>query len=260
MIYYIDPCKEVCVDRKHFIYLITNLVNGKVYVGKSVNPQDRWHYHKKIALGGKEKYSENFSAIHAAIAKYGIDNFSFEIIDEFDYEVEAYKAETKWILLLCSNLKKFGYNCNLGGEGGIVPNEETRQKLIAAQNTPEKLKQKSDLMKKRHEENPGFLSDVHKGNQYTKGMILSEDHKNKISDKLKGRVFSEETRQKMSDSQTGEKHSQAKLTEKDVLEIRKEFSQLSDGKKLFMEEKGKLFGVRPKTIEDIVYRLSWINI
>jgi group I intron endonuclease len=191
---------------KFYIYLITNLKNGKVYVGKSVDPSGRWHDHKKVALGGKEKYPNDFFAVHAALAKYGIDNFSFEIIDQFDSEEESYLAETAMIQLTCSNLTKYGYNCNLGGLGGIVPNEETRQKLIIAQNKPEMLKQKSDAMKKRHQDNPGFLSSVHKGNQYTTGMVLSDDHKQKISDKLKGREFSKEHKQNISKAISGENH------------------------------------------------------
>lgn len=142
---------------KYYVYLITNLVNGKTYVGKSGSPQNRWGDHRKVALGGKKKYPNEFFAIHAAIHKYGMDNFRFEIIDEFDSENEAYRAETQCILLFCSNLKDFGYNCNLGGEGGIKPTEETMQKLIAAQNRPHIKAIKSDLMRKRHQKNPRFL-------------------------------------------------------------------------------------------------------
>lgn len=242
------------------VYLITNLVNGKVYVGKSVNPDGRWHDHKKVGIGGKDKYPTEFFAIHAAIHKYGIDNFQFEIIDQFDTEKEAYSAETSMILLSCSNLKKHGYNCNLGGEGGIVPNEETRQKLIAAQNRPEKKKISSDMMKKRHQDNPGFLSAVHRGNQYTKGRVLPQEEKDHLSKIFTDRVVSESTKQKMSEAQSGEKHSQAKLTKNDVLALRESFSQLTEGKKQFCETMAKKYSVKPKTIENVVYRLSWVSI
>lgn len=143
--------------REFCVYLITNLVNGKVYVGKSSDPQGRWGDHRKVALGGKEKYPTEFFAVHAAIHKYGLDNFTFEIIDQFDNEEESYRAETQWILLLCSNHKNYGYNCNLGGEGGISPSTETMRKLITAQNRPHIKKIKSDLMKERHQSNPRFL-------------------------------------------------------------------------------------------------------
>src|SRR5579885_207108 len=134
-----------------------NLVNGKFYVGKSTDPQGRWGDHRKVALGGRDKYPKDFFAIHAAIHKYGIANFQFEIIDELSTEDEAYKAETQWIVLLCSNLKQHGYNCNRGGEGGVTPNEETRTKLIAAQNRPHIKQMKSELMKQRHQSDPRHL-------------------------------------------------------------------------------------------------------
>lgn len=248
------------MSENYCIYLITNLVNGKFYVGKSNHPTIRWGDHKKVAHGGKEKYPTEFFAIHAALSKYGADNFRFEIIDELDNEQEAYRAETCWILLLCSNLKDFGYNCNLGGEGGVKPNEETRKKLIASANKPERIKIASDTMKKQHQMHPGFLSAVHRGNQYTKGRILPKEEREHLSQILTGRVVSEGTKQKMSEAQSGENHSQAKLTKKDVLEIRELFNKLISGKKQFCETIAKKYNVNPKTIENVVYRLSWINI
>jgi hypothetical protein len=64
----------------------------------------------------------------------------------------------------------------------------------------------------------------------------------------------------MSKAQSGEKHSQARLTEKDVLQIRSDFALLTSGKKQFMQTMGIKYGVGPKTIENVVYRLSWSHI
>jgi group I intron endonuclease len=236
--------------------VVINQINNKLYVGKTNNPTVRWHDHKKVALGGREKYPEDFFAIHAALHKYGIYNFIFKIIDEFDDENEAYRAETQYILLSCSNLKKFGYNCNLGGEGGISPSPETRQKLIAAANKPEKIKLSSDMMKKRHQDNPGFLSNVHKGNQYTKGRKLPQKEKDHLSKMMKGRFVSDETKKKMSEAQTGEKSSRAKLTEKEVLEIR---SKYIPGKYGYVKL-SKEYGVHDETIRSIIKRTSWSHI
>jgi predicted GIY-YIG superfamily endonuclease len=48
------------------IYKITNTINGKVYIGQTIQPLDkRWSQHKRSARM-KEPYS-----IHRAIAKYG---------------------------------------------------------------------------------------------------------------------------------------------------------------------------------------------
>jgi group I intron endonuclease len=246
--------------RAFCIYLITNLVNGKIYVGKSNDPQVRWRDHKKIATGGKDKYPTEFFAVHAALHKYGIDKFKFEIIEEFDSEDESYKAETRWIEFYQSDNKNNGYNCNKGGKGGIIPNEETRRKLIAAQNKPERKKLSSDNMKARHQDDPGFLGKINTGNQYTKGRLLSQEEKDHLSEIFAGRIISDETKIKMSEAQTGSKHSQAKFTEEEVLIIREEFSKIASGKKKFCEAMGIRFNVGFKTIENIVYKRSWRHI
>ena len=229
---------------KFYIYLITNLLNGKVYVGKTNKPDIRWRNHKKFALGGKAKYPNDFFAVHAALVKYGINNFSFEIIDQFDSEEVAYLSETIIILLSCSNLNKYGYNCNLGGEGGIVPNEETRQKLIAAQNKPEMLKLHSDLMKKRHQDSPGFLSSVHKGNAYCKGMKHSEETKDKMSESHKN------------GSHRGEKIPQSKVNGNIVLEIREKY----DSGNYTQNQLGMEYGLSQTSTGDIVRRVTWSHI
>lgn len=245
---------------KFFIYLITNLVNDKKYVGKSNNTKQRWNDHRKIALGGKAKYPTEFFAIHAALNKYGLDNFKFEIIEEFENEDDSYQAETKWISYYNCNKTKNGYNCNMGGKGGVVPNEETIQKLIVAQNKPERIKQKSELMKKRHQDDPGFLGRINMGNQYTKGRKLPKEEKDNLSNILVGRPKSEITKQKMSEAQTGSKHSQAKFTEEEVLIIRSDFNKLTKGKKKFCEQLSIQYGVASTTIENIVYEISWRHI
>ena len=235
------------------IYIITNLINNKIYIGKSNNPRLRWKDHIKISMGGKDKYPNDFFAIHAAISKHGIDNFKFDILEQFDTEEEAYKYETQLIILSCSNLKKFGYNCNLGGLGGIVPNEETRQKLIIFQNSPEQIMRQSKNMRQRHLDNPGFLGKINTGNQYTKGRKLSEDHKKKLSDHFTGRFVSEETRKKIGKDHAGEKSTSAKLTEKQVLEIREKYVPQKYGYVKLARE----YNVNDETIRSIIKRKSW---
>ena len=56
------------------IYKITNLYNNKVYIGQSVDIEERWKQHLRAVEN--PEYS-----IHKAIKKYGIENFSFEIVE-----------------------------------------------------------------------------------------------------------------------------------------------------------------------------------
>ena len=69
-----------------YIYKITNKLNNKVYIGqtRSARPTDRYAKHKYIASHlEKEKY---VSLIHRAMNKYGLDNFTFEIIEEVEVQ------------------------------------------------------------------------------------------------------------------------------------------------------------------------------
>ncbi len=98
-----------------FIYKITNKVNGKIYIGLdsgSISRGKRWSTHK----GASKKVTQKSMIIHKAMAKYGIDNFSYEII-EICESIDALKAaEAKWIDSFNSNNYKFGYNRTKGGD------------------------------------------------------------------------------------------------------------------------------------------------
>jgi len=227
----------------YYIYLITNLINGKFYVGKTNNLKIRWRNHKKIAFGGKQKYPKDFSIIHSAIAKYGADNFNIEIIEQFVDEKECYLFETWWIDYLGSN-GNFGYNCNAGGEGGISPTEITRQKLIDAQNSPKKQKILSELMTQRHLDDPGFLGKINAGNKYRVGKTHSIESKNKMSESRKA------------NDQRGENVSNSKLTNEKVLEIRERYKN----EKIYQYELAIIYGVSQSVICDIVTRKAWAHI
>jgi group I intron endonuclease len=113
-----------------YVYKITNKISGKVYVGKAKDALKRFRTHLKIAKGGKEKYPRKFHAIHAAMVKYGIDSFTFEIFREVETECEAFLVEQKTILdLKINNLPT--YNLSNGGEGnsGWQHTEEAKQKM-----------------------------------------------------------------------------------------------------------------------------------
>ena len=69
------------------IYKIENLINGKVYIGQSTDIKDRWHRHKLYA---KKQYSNDgkryYQHLYNAMRKYGLNNFSFEVLEETSEE------------------------------------------------------------------------------------------------------------------------------------------------------------------------------
>lgn len=94
------------------IYKIQNLINNKVYIGQSVDINYRFKNHISDSFNPKSKSYD--TAIHRAIRKYGVDNFSFEIIENCDVD-KLNDREIYWI-------KKYdsygnGYNMTHGGEG-----------------------------------------------------------------------------------------------------------------------------------------------
>lgn len=67
-------------EKKCGIYKIENLVNGKTYVGQSIDIHKRWREHKSVAFGNRVE--KNVYPIYKALRKYGIDSFNFEILEE----------------------------------------------------------------------------------------------------------------------------------------------------------------------------------
>ncbi len=121
------------------IYKIVNKINGKIYVGQAGNIKERWKGHEYKAFNKKEKgYS---SAIHAAFRKYGIQNFSFEVIEECLPE-ELDIREAYWIKELDTKAPR-GYNLTAGGQHikkkfsrSIIDNEENEKICIIKERKP----------------------------------------------------------------------------------------------------------------------------
>lgn len=93
------------------LYKITNIVNGKIYIGKTYTSLDiRWKRHINDAFrnDGKNTKFQN------AIRKYGPENFKIELIAQFE-EGELEQKEIEYIKIYDSYTN--GYNSTLGGDG-----------------------------------------------------------------------------------------------------------------------------------------------
>lgn len=91
------------------IYKITNQINGKIYVGQSINIEKRWRQHISDTKTHKDE-----CYIHRAMRKYGVENFSFEIIEKCSKE-ELNDREVYWIEYFDSTNREKGYNYGSGG-------------------------------------------------------------------------------------------------------------------------------------------------
>ncbi len=93
-----------------------------MYVGITRHPAKRWKRHQSQSLKNK-KYP-----IHQALAKYGVNNFTFKVVEEFNSWEDACQAEINWIAELILNRYQL-YNQTAGGEGQIGRPCSTAQKL-----------------------------------------------------------------------------------------------------------------------------------
>lgn len=94
-----------------YIYKITNQINGKVYIGKTLNTiQERWREH--CSDYKKERCEKR--PLYNAMNKYGVENFIIEQVEECSPEV-VNEREKYWIERYGSF--KYGYNATTGGDG-----------------------------------------------------------------------------------------------------------------------------------------------
>ncbi len=152
------------------IYKVTNLINNKIYIGKTVNTLE---YRKKQHLSDA-KYKRHKMLLHRAIMKYGSENFVWEALDTVMFSDLLLDLEKFYI-------KKYnckhpnGYNLTDGGEGicGHKFSEESRKKMSLAQK--------------------GIKSHMF-------GKPMNQDTKNKISISKMGHPVSQESINKMKET------------------------------------------------------------
>lgn len=188
------------------IYKITNNVNGKVYIGQSINIKARWKDH----IHALNRNDSRCTLLQRAWNKYKQESFSFKIL-ELCQEDELDDVETKYIEFY--DAINNGYNIEPGGNKNKHLSDETKKKIGDAnrgRHYSEETKQK--MSESRMRENNGMYGRHH-----------SEKSKKKMSDAAKGRPghrpsdagierirlantgkeVSEETRKKISEANKG---------------------------------------------------------
>lgn len=195
--------------KKYYIYRITNLINGKTYIGQ--------HKYKKL----NDSYMGSGKHLKAAQAKYGIENFKKEILVFNVSKKEHIDLLEK--TFIAAEREKVGiencYNIAEGGEGGNTGprSEEWKRKISESKKGKSKseehkrkisetCKGRPSSMKGKHrsEETKRKLSEALKGNiPWNKGKKMSEETKKKISEARKGKHPSKESNRKRSETLKG---------------------------------------------------------
>lgn len=189
-------------EKKWCVYIHTNKINNKVYIGQTCLSLEERSDHGKGY--------QNCRYFYNAIQKYGWHNFAHEILYENLTLEEANAIEEKMIKYYDSTNPTKGYNLRPGGQNS-THSEETKEILrqkFSGENNP-------NWGKKMPKSSREKMSNAHKNKK------LSKEHREHISKSNLGRTFSKETRQKISDSMKGEKnhmygkhHSQATILKK----------------------------------------------
>ena len=104
------------MDKKLVIYKITNKINGHIYIGQTNDFDRRVKNHINTALRKWKGYER---PLYQAMIKYGVENFTFEIIDTADSYDELNQKEIYYIDYYQSSVDYGkGYNLDLGGHNG----------------------------------------------------------------------------------------------------------------------------------------------
>lgn len=180
------------------VYKITNKINNKSYIGQTTrNLEDRIKQHLKD--------SGKCWAIRRALAKYGVDAFTIDVVDTATTMQELNKKESEYIVEF-KTLHPDGYNLNTGGYNKKW-SEESKRKMSKS-HTGKKLSQEhkdriSKSVTQVFKDNPDKI--IKGREKATKGIL--NYYKNNPSPK-KGKRVSEEGRKRISEAKIGSKNPQ----------------------------------------------------
>lgn len=189
------------------IYKITNLVNGKIYIGQSIDIQRRFCDHRCIS-------HESNRHLKYALQKYGKDNFKYEVLEECDESILD-ERERYYIAKL-----KPEYNVTNGGQDSL-------------RKYPDEIKQKISQKAKEQWAN---MSDEEKADRIA----------NNLKGPKKGHAVSEETRKKLRDRNIGKKQSSKTIKKRKETMQKKKLdgyvqTNVSHRKKIICVETGEIF-------------------
>ena len=203
------------------VYKITNQMNNKLYIGISSKPMARWSTHKQRYRKG------SISKLYSAMDKYGVDNFSFNIITWCDSRDDANELE-QFLIEECETQSK-GYNITSGGDSTPVM-EETKEKLR--------------LINLGRIVPPETRNKISRSSMGKKKGPMTDDTKLKLSKIFKGCKHSQEAIAKIKASSTGRKYPNRKPQSKESREkaaITLSKTKIEKAKRVVCVETGEIY-------------------
>jgi len=241
------------------IYKCTNLVNGKIYIGKTVNLKRRIEKHVK---------SVDNTHFHRAIQKYGKENFKWEVIDSASTKEELSTKEYLHIFIFNSINNKIVYNMTMGGDGGSSIyrlNEIEKKELFEKQ----AASRKKTFLKKYGVDHPSknvkirskYKPDPRKNKTYEEyyGADIASAKKQHLSELAKSRDYScrdysnchgngghkhtKEAKEKMKIARKGKTYEEIYGKNSDLMKQKRKVSTENRYKKEFFEEELPLMAI-----------------
>ncbi|MGE3319977.1 MAG: GIY-YIG nuclease family protein [Candidatus Berkiella sp.] len=186
-------------NRIHYLYRVTNKINGKIYIGQTVKPSARWWQHRNDSVDPKVPF-------HFAIKKYGSHNFEFEIIASCKGFDNANEMETVLVAQYDSYVSNGkGYNASHGGMN--APKTEAFKQMMRdyhASLTPEERVEIS-----RQQSEATYRQIAEKGHPAAGRIVTEEEKELHRKARLENPIeYTKELRQKMSETHIGLKDSE----------------------------------------------------
>ena len=208
------------------IYKIRNVVNGKFYVGSTVDTRVRFQCHRRQLRKGKH----HCLPLQYAWNKYGEDCFKFEVVEKVESADQLFEIENRWLeehhgKPHCYNVSK----CADAPMRGLKFSREHRNKISAAnmgkqnalgyKRTPEECEiirqrgrvKKNFLGRKHTDEAKAVMSEKAKGFQRRLGQTNSEEHNARISAANRGKKRSPEHIEKIRQRMIGTSYAKGRI-------------------------------------------------
>jgi len=183
------------------IYKTTNLINGKIYIGRDKNNNPDYFGSGKI--------------LQLAFNKYGIENFKKEILEDCESLEKLNEQEKYWINYYNSTDRKIGYNIALGGNGGDTISNNPKKNEIAETHSNWMKENNPTRGRKRTED------EIEKWKDSYVGKYLGENNPNY------GKKRNEETKELQSKIR---KEWHSNLSEEEKIKIGNKISESNKGK------------------------------
>jgi group I intron endonuclease len=238
------------------IYALQNTTSNKIYIGSTIDFSKRIREHINMLKKGTH-HSPHLQYAWNNVCANKFNLLILEIVENADILIER---EQHWLDYYKSYNDNYGYNIapSAGNTTGLTVSEETKLKMSKAKKgkkfTPEHRK-KIGIANKGKKRSPEVVAEM---SARQKGFVMPEETKEKIRKSCIGintGVRSPEVRANISAACKGRKANNRKLSEGNVIEIRKLLAQGKSQRSI-----ARQFNVARSLIYLIKYNKIWTNI